>query len=176
MNWIASLPAVATTSCGCAPEGSMAALPPEDRLALAADLAGPLHAQGIPTTETLPGLLALVDILLALGWTPPGMAQAQAHSRAGKASAARRRAIATIRRIVVERILRELPEPDRRHRYSDRTIAEVHRRLRELENVMVPRACCDVTRRTVAEDLAHGSQAQIDRPGTRSVYSGGGNR
>jgi hypothetical protein len=142
----------------------------KDKLRAAIGLALPLCGQAIPTAETLPGLLTLVDILLAKGWLPPGM-----HAAAGRASAAKRYGVPAIRRILIEhRILPELPAQYRQHRYSDLTITEVHRRLRAFGtseyagNSAVLKSCRTVSRRTVAKDLAQISPAQIDRPRTRS--------
>jgi hypothetical protein len=122
-------------------------------------LAGPLCGQGIPTSETLPGLLALVDVLLAAGWIPPGAPAPAAPVLAGRASGARRRGIQSARRIWVERILQRLPAQHRRHPCSLETIDRVHQGLQRLgnsalaDNSVVLQSFRRISTRSIAEDL-----------------------
>jgi hypothetical protein len=126
-----------------------------DTLRLAIGLARPLLGQAIPTAERLPGLLALVDTLLAEGWLPPG-----GHAAAGKASAATRHGIQALRRILIEHaILPKLPKMRRKRLTSPLTVEKVHEELwllgdhEHAGNSPVLKSCRKVAKSTVAEDL-----------------------
>jgi hypothetical protein len=132
----------------------------KNKLRVAISLALPLCGQAIPTSGTLPRLLALAEVLLQAGWQPPGMTAA-----AGRASAARRHGIAAIRRILVAGILQTLPVRYRRAPTSLATIDRVHQELQRWGNSehagssIVLKSCRTVADSTVADDLR-----QISRP------------